>query len=85
MTDGIEGEFVMGYLAYLKDFVTLASILSLLVVGLLITLKSGVVMVGDDRCRLVRSNVSQLVISLAGCALFLMMIQHIVGFRLGLW
>lgn len=75
----------MVYLTYLKDLVTLASILSLIVVGLLITLKSGVVSVGGDRCRLVRSNFSQLVISLAGCAIFLMMIQHMVGFRLGLW
>lgn len=75
----------MGYLAYLKDFVTVASILSLFVIGLLITLKSGVVSVGGDHCRLVRSNLSQLVISLVGCALFLMMIQQIVGFRLNLW
>jgi hypothetical protein len=73
----------MGYLLYLKDFVTLATILSLFVVGLLISLKSGFVSVGGDRCRLIRSNLSQLIVSLVGCAIFLLMIQQIVGFRLG--
>ncbi len=74
----------MSYLLSIKDILTVATILSLLVVGSLITLNSGVVSVGTDRCRLVRSNLSQLIVSLAGSALFLMMIQHIIGFRLGL-
>ncbi len=43
----------MGFLTYLKDFLTLATILSLIVVGLLITLNSGLVSVGGGRCRLV--------------------------------
>jgi hypothetical protein len=74
----------MGSLAYLKDFVTVASILSLLVVGVLITLKSGVVTVGGDHCRLVLSNLSQLIITLVGCMLVLIMLQEIMGFRGGL-
>ena len=76
----------MGFLGYLKDILTVASILSLLLVGLAITLKSGLVAVGADRCRLVLGNLSQLVITLAGCLLLLGMIQHLIGIRLGsLW
>jgi hypothetical protein len=73
----------MGIMAHLKDIVTVASILSLIVVGLLIALKSGVVAVGADRGTLILRNLSQLVISVAGCLFFLMMVQHVVGFRLG--
>jgi len=84
MADWFEEESIMGFLTYLKDFVTVASILSLFVVGLLITLKSGVVAMGGDRCRLVLSNLSQMVIALAGCMLVLLMIQQMVGLRIGL-
>ena len=73
----------MGFLVYLKDIVTVSSILSLLVVGLAITLKSGVVAVGTERCRLVLGNFSQMVIALAGCFLLLCMIQQLIGIRLG--
>ena len=72
----------MGFLGYLKDFMTVASVLSLFVVGLAITLKSGVVAVGADRCRLVLGNLSQLIITLAGCLLVLGMIQQMIGIRI---
>jgi hypothetical protein len=72
----------MGFLEYLKDFVTLASILSLLAIGFFIALKSGVVAVGGHRCWLVLGNLSHLVISVAACVLFLVMIQQLVGLRL---
>jgi hypothetical protein len=72
----------MGILAYLKDIFTVASICGLLVVGLVIALKSGVVAVGPDRSRLVLQNLSQLLVTLAGCLLVLGMIQEIIGVRL---
>jgi hypothetical protein len=74
----------MGLMEYLKDFVTLASIVSLIAIGLLIALKSGVVAVGGDRCRLVLGNLSHLVVGLAACLLFLMMIQQLVGLKVHL-
>jgi hypothetical protein len=76
-------ESTMGFLGYMKDILTVASILSLIVVGLAIALKSGVVAVGPDRSRLVLGNLSQLVLTLAGCLLVLGMIQQMIGVRLG--
>lgn len=73
----------MGFLDYLKDIVTVASILGLILVGLAISLKSGVVAVGADRCRLVLGNLSHVTVGLAGFLVVLGMIQRIVGFRLG--
>jgi hypothetical protein len=73
----------MGYLTHLKDILSVASILSLLFVGVLITLKSGMVTVGGDQCRVVMGNLSQLIITLAGCLVFLMVLQEIVGFHMG--
>jgi hypothetical protein len=76
----------MGFLSYLKDIVTVSSILGLFLVGLAITLKSGVVTMGGDRCRLVLGNLSQMVITLACCLLLLGMIQQLIGLRLAtLW
>jgi ABC-type uncharacterized transport system permease subunit len=74
----------MGYLEYLKDFVTLASILSLFGIGLMIALKSGVVAVGGDRCRLLLGNLSHLILAVATCLLFLMMVQQLVGLKVHL-
>jgi hypothetical protein len=81
MADRFEEESVMGFLVYLKDAVTIASVLGLLAVGLWITLKSGVVSVGGDHCRLVLANLSYMVLGLAGCLLIFMMIQQMVGIR----
>ena len=72
----------MGFLGYVKDFVTVASVLGLFCVGLVISLQSGVVAVGPARSRLVLANLSQLVFVLAGCLLVLAMIQKLIGFRL---
>jgi ABC-type uncharacterized transport system permease subunit len=74
----------MGYVEYLKDFVTLASILSLFAIGLLIALKSGVVAVGGERCRLLLGNLSHLVLDVAACLLFLMIVQQLVGLKVHL-
>jgi hypothetical protein len=81
MADQFEEESYMGFLSYVKDAFTLASILSLLTVGLWITLKSGVVSVGNHHCRLVLSNLSHLILGVAGCLIVLMMLQQIVGIR----
>jgi hypothetical protein len=72
----------MGILGYLKDIVTVASILSLIFIGLAIALKSGVVAVGPDRSRLMLANLSRLVLTVAGCLLVLGMIQQLIGVRL---
>jgi hypothetical protein len=71
----------MGILGYAKDILTVASICSLILVGLTIALKSGVVAVGPDRSKLVLANLSQLVITVAGCLLVLGMIQQVIGVR----
>ena len=73
----------MGYLGYAKDIFTVVSIMSLIVIGLAIALKSGVVAVGPDRSRHILGNLSQLVLTLFGCLLALGMLQHLVGFRIG--
>ncbi len=74
----------MGILFYLKDIITVVSVLSLLVIGLLITLKSGVVSVGGgNQCGLVWRNFSQLVVTLAGLILFLSIVQQMIGIHLG--
>ncbi len=72
----------MGILGYLKDIVTVASIFSLLFIGLTIALKSGVVAVGPNRSRLVLANLSQLILTVAGCVLVLGVIQQVIGVRL---
>ncbi len=72
----------MGFLGYMKDILTVASILGLVIVGLTIALRSGVAAMGPDRSRLVLANLSQLVLTLAGCLLVLGMIQQLIGFRL---
>jgi hypothetical protein len=72
----------MSVLVYAKDILTFASILSLIVIGLTIALKSGVVTVGPERSRLILANLSQLVLTLAGCLLALGMIQQLAGVRL---
>jgi ABC-type uncharacterized transport system permease subunit len=80
----LRGEALMGYLEYLKDFFTVASVLSLIAIGFMISLKSGVVAVGGDRCRLVLGNLTHLVVGIAACLLFLMMVQQLVGLRVHL-
>ncbi len=72
----------MGVLGYLKDIVTVSSIVGLVLVGLVIALRSGAVAVGPDRSRLMLSNLSQLVITLAGCLIAIGMIQQVIGVRL---
>ena len=72
----------MGILGYLKDISIVASIASLLVVGAGITLKSGIVAVGPDRSRQMLANLSQLVVTLAGCLLVFGIVQEMIGIRL---
>ncbi len=72
----------MGILGHFKDIVTFVTIFSLFGVGLVIVVRSGRVAVGADRSRLVLANLSEFVITLAGCILALGMIQQLIGFRL---
>jgi uncharacterized membrane protein (Fun14 family) len=74
----------MGAMVYVKDIVIIAAILGLFVVGVLVALKSGVVAMDGEHCSLVRSNLSQLILTLGGFLIFLTFVQEIVGFRLGL-
>ena len=71
----------MGILAYIKDFFILASIIGLIGVGLIITLKSGMVAMGKERCHLILGNMSRLVLALSACLAFLMMAQQMAGIR----
>ncbi len=71
----------MSFLEYLKDFVIVTTVLTLIGTGLMISLRSGVLSVGGGRCRLVLGNLSQLVVALAACLFFLMMVQQLVGLR----
>ncbi len=68
---------------HLKDIAIVLSILALLSIGLAITLKSGVMSVGRDRRRLILVNLSQMVVALMGWLVVLMMVQQIVGSRVG--
>ncbi len=72
----------MGASFYLKDLLLVAPILGLFVVGLAITLKSGVVSLDRDRGKRILGNLSHLAVALAGCLAFLLMVQQIVGFRI---
>ena len=73
----------MGFLAYAKDVFIVSSILSLLLMGLTVSLKSGVVAVGRDRGRQLLSNASGLILALGGCVALLLVLQEMVGIRLG--
>jgi hypothetical protein len=72
----------MAIFGYVKDILTLASILGLIVVGLAIALRSGWKAVGPDHCKLVLANLSSLVFAIAGSLLALGVIQHFIGVRL---
>ena len=72
----------MGITACLKDCLTLASILGLLVIGLTIALKSGLVIVGPERKTEMMGNLSKVLLTLAGCLLILGMIQRVIGVRI---
>ena len=72
----------MGFMAYAKDVFILTSILSLFLMGLTLSLKSGVVAVGRDRGRQLWTNASGLIIALAGCVTLLLMLQQMVGIRI---
>jgi hypothetical protein len=74
---------IMGFIAYAKDFFILVSILSLFLMGLTLSLKSGVVAVGRDRSRQLWCNASRLIIGLAGYVTLLLMLQQMVGIRFG--
>jgi ABC-type uncharacterized transport system permease subunit len=74
----------MSLVEHLKDFATLATILTLFGVGLIIALKSGAVSVGEDRGRLVLGNLSHLIVDLTACVVLILMFQQLAGLRLGL-
>lgn len=71
----------MGFLEYSKDFAVYGSILSLIGIGLAIALRSGVVTVGGDRCRVVLGNLSHLILGVTACIIFLLMLQQMVGVK----
>ena len=72
----------MGFMAYAKDMFILTSIMSLFLVGLTLSLKSGVVSMGRDRSQQLWRNASKLLIALVGCVAALLMIQQLVGIRI---
>jgi hypothetical protein len=70
---------MMGFMAYAKDVFILTSIMSLFLLGLTLSLKSGVVSVGRDRGRQLWRNASGLIVALVGCVAVLLMLQQMVG------
>jgi hypothetical protein len=77
-----KGYSAMGFLGYLKDLATVACIGSLIVVGVAIALRSGIVAVGPDRSKQVLSNLSQLVVTLASCLVVFGIVQQFIGIRM---
>jgi len=65
----------------IKDLFIVGSILSLLLIGVGITLRSGLVAAGRERCSRIFGNLSRMVVALASWAAFLSMIQQLVGLR----
>lgn len=70
-------------MAHFKDIFEVSIILGLVVVGLVITLKSGVVAMDRDKRTLILDNASRLVVALMGGVAFLLVVQQVVGYRLG--
>ena len=68
-------------LDHIKDFFILSSIAGLIGIGIFIALKSGVVEMGKQRCRLILANMSHLVLALTACLAFLLMAQEMAGVR----
>jgi len=77
------GDAIMGWTIYLKDLFILSSILGLFVIGFVVALKSGVVSMGRGRGRQIWDNASHLVVALAGCLAFLLMVQQMIGLKIG--
>ena len=65
-----------------KDLFIVGSILGLILVGVTITLWSGLVASGRERGSRLVSNLSQMLVALASWAAFFSMIQQWVGSRL---
>jgi hypothetical protein len=74
---------IMGFMTYAKDAFILMSIMSLLLVGLGLSLKSGVATMGRERGRQLRRNASGLIVAVVGCVAVLLMLQQMVGIPIG--
>jgi len=73
----------MSAMSSIKDWCIVISIVSLLLAGVGITLRSGLVASGREPRSGIAGNLSRMVIALAGYGAFLSMIQHLVGYKLG--
>ena len=65
----------------IKDLFVLISVLSLLFIGVGITLRSGLVASGRDRGANLAGNLSQMVLTLAGYAALFSMFQQLAGYK----
>ena len=75
----------MGSWVQLKALLIFGPILALFVVGVLLTLKSGVANISSHQgAELFLGNLSQLIIRLAGYAVGLMAVQRFVGLPIGI-
>ena len=74
-----------GIWEYLKALLVLGPILGLLAVGLIISLRSGVVHLGTSKgLRLLASNFSWVIVRVAGYLAGLAVVQRIIGVQLDL-
>ena len=73
----------MSAMSSMKDWCIVISIVGLLIVGVGITLRSGLVESSREQKSGIAGNLSRLVVALAGYGAFLSMIQHLVGYKLG--
>lgn len=74
----------MASMTLIRDLFLLTTIAGLLVVGVGIALRSGLVARGRDRCGRLAGNLSRLVVTLAAYAAALAAVQHAIGFRMGM-
>ncbi len=71
----------MSALNSIKDLFILVSVLSLLVVGIGITLRSGLVSSGRGWRSNLMCNLSKMILTLAGYAALFSMVQQLVGYK----
>lgn len=73
----------MSAMGLFKDWFVLISIAGLLLIGVGITLRSGLVASSREQGSQIVGNLSRMMVALAGYGAFFSMVQRLVGFKLG--
>jgi hypothetical protein len=86
MTPGLSGDLDVLNMNILKLIGLLGPIIGLLVLGLFLTAKSGVMQLqSGPGWRQAAENLSQAILLIAGCLIGMAVVQQLVGFCLELW